>query len=404
MHTVPGINYLCTISVSERDNMGKEITENQIDFSVLSNMDLPAIEQATPLKLVSSKDQAEIKEDVIGEIESIEAFNVPDKVTPKEGDTEIPGIDLEEELDAVVDNPEVGATSTEEDISVVKGIAEWAKTQGILEYDTEKFQDTEDWLKEAFTGKVQKEVQAEVSAYKESLPGVIKDVLNNYEEGVPLDELIYSKSREIEYNGINEKILDENKDLQKRLVADWLANQDYTQEEIEDTIKKYDDSLLLDDQAKIALKKLKVFEQRYQANLVQAAEQNKKDQQTAFLKQLDSLEKEIMASEEIIPGIKTTPEERKKIFESYTKTDSKKETALIKALKSDPKAWFKITQFMVLMNGNLDSVKTKMVTEATNKVKSTVGGTFTDKKGSLDNINLSKIRKAVQLSKKQTKY
>ena len=40
--------------------------------------------------------------------------------------------------------------------------------------------------------------------------------------------------------------------------------------------------------------------------------------------------------------------------------DSSKKTPLVKAIESDPKAWFKITQFMVLMNGNLKDVEKKL--------------------------------------------
>jgi len=44
----------------------------------------------------------------------------------------------------------------------------------------------------------------------------------------------------------------------------------------------------------------------------------------------------------------------------------------MKALESDPQAWYKITQFMVLMNGNLKDVEKKLTTKATKKVKETV--------------------------------
>ncbi len=51
------------------------------------------------------------------------------------------------------------------------------------------------------------------------------------------------------------------------------------------------------------------------------------------------------------------------------------------------------------MNGNLESVKTSLKTEATKKVKETVN-TYQEQKGSLSKIDMSKVRKAIQLSKK----
>lgn len=383
--------------------MKKVGNTEQIDFSVLGNMEIPEIAQGGTVKLkpVSKEDADDIKEDIIGEVDSLESFNAGDsKETPAEAEpeTEVSSLNTPEDIEPPVEDTE---EPSNEEVSVIKGLAEWSKEQGILEYDPEKFEDSEDWLKSAFSEKVQKEVYSEVQKYKEELPGVIKDILNNYEEGVPLDEMIYSKSREIEYNGITESQLEESEEIQKRLVADWYANQDYDQDEIESKITKLKDAVLLEDEAKTALKKLKVFEARYQQELVQAVERNRKAEEKAFAERLANLEKEVMSSEEIIPGIKVTPEERKKIFEAYTKPDSKRDTALVKALRNDPKAWLKITQFMVLMNGDFESVKKNFKTEATKKVKETVN-TYQEPKGTLSKININKVKKAIELSKRKT--
>lgn len=377
--------------------MNKSENTDQIDFSVLGNMEIPEIAQSNAIKLkpVTKKEQDEIREDIIGEVESITDFETP---KDKEDTEEVDTTESDENIEPPVDDAPEDTENTE--VSVVKGIAEWAKEQGLLEYDPEKFEDNEEWLKTSFSEKVQKEVHSEVQKYKEELPGVVKEILNNYEDGVPLDELIFSKSREIEYKGITETQLEESEEIQKKLVSDWLSNQDYEPEEIENKITKLKDAVLLEDEAKTALKKLKVFEAKYQQQLVQTAENNRKAEEKAFIDRLQNLEKEVMSSEEIIPGVKITPEEKKKIFEAYTKPDSKRETALIKALKSDPKAWLKITQFMVLMNGNLDSVKKDLKTEATKKIKNTVQ-TYSEPTGTLSKINLTKVKKALELAKRK---
>jgi len=375
--------------------MKKEIDNTQIDFSVLGNMAIPEIE-TTPLKAVKKKEQEEIRQEAIGEADSIEDFEKAD--TKPEGET------TEETEEAELKEPseDTDDKTGNEEISAIKGLALWAKEKKLINFEDDKFEDTEEWLENTLSAKVQKDLQAEIQTYKETLPEVIKTVLNNYEEGVPLDELIFSKSREIEYNNITEKQLEDNKELQKRIVSDWLYNQDYTEEEVNDTIKKYEDSLLLDDQSKIALKKNKLFEQKYQEGLQKAAQEKRDVQKEKYLIAVKNLEKEILTSEEIIPGIKLSQEERKKIFEARTKTDAKGKTPLTKAIENDPKAWDKITQFMVLMNGNLDSVKTKLTTQATQKVKETVNA-IPAKNSTLEKINLTKIKKAIELSKRQTK-
>ena len=113
-------------------------------------------------------------------------------------------------------------------------------------------------------------------------------------------------------------------------------------------------------------------ESKYQEQLKADTERKKQEYQEHYIQTMKNIESDIMSSEEIIPGINLSKEEKKKIFEAYTKADSSKKTPLVKAIESDPKAWFKITQFMVLMNGNLKDVEKRLNTKATKKVKDTV--------------------------------
>ena len=238
--------------------------------------------------------------------------------------------------------------------------------------------------------------------WKESLPPAIKELINNYEEGVPLDEIIYSKSREIEYSQIDEKTLEEREDLQKKLIADWLVNQDYDDDEIKKRLGKLEENLMLEDEAKIALKKLKAYEAKYQENLKAEAKANKIAQEKAFQDQIKRIEEDITKSSEIIKGIQISKEEKKQLIDAYTKIDSKGKTALMKAIENDPQAWYKITQFMVLMNGDLSKVKTSATTEVTKKVKEAVN-TYKETPG-LGKLSspeaLKAMKKAVKLSQK----
>lgn len=350
--------------------------ENKLDFSALERLNMPPINiEAKDLESVEgqpllTKDEIEeAKETAIQEVNGIDEFSQAEDREDSEDSGET---SKEEQSEAETfeydDEDSEGNAGTDEESSVVQAVAEWAKAKGIFDYEADQFEDSEDWLE----NKLLEKSKSYADEWKESLPPIIKEVINNYEEGVPLDELIYSKSREMEYNSVDEEDLGKSDGLQKKLVADWLYTQDFSDEEIESKIKKYEDALILEDEAKTALKKLKAYEAKYQEQLKYDTERKKLAAQEQYNQTLKQIETDIMSSEEIIPGIQLSKEEKKKVYEAYTKQDSSRKTQLMKALESDPQAWYKITQFMVLMNGNLKDVEKKLTTKATKKVKETV--------------------------------
>lgn len=351
--------------------------ESKIDFSALERLNMPPINiEAKDLEavdgqpLLNKEEIEDAKESAIEEVNGIHEFSTTEEDTEDSEDNgeSAKKEQIEAETSNDVDEDSEGTEVNTEESSVISAVAEWAKAKGIFDYEPDQFEDSEDWLE----NKLLEKSKSYADEWKESLPPIIKEVINNYEEGVPLDELIYSKSREMEYYSVNEDDLGKSDGLQKKLVADWLYTQDFSDDEIESKIKKYEDALILEDEAKTALKKLKVYEAKYQEQLKYETERKKMAMQENYNQMLKQIESDIMSSEEIIPGIQLSKEEKKKVYDAYTKQDSSRKTQLMKALESDPQAWYKITQFMVLMNGNLKDVEKKLTTKATKKVKETV--------------------------------
>ena len=384
----------------------------KLDFSALEKLNLPPIDmKASDLEPVTSGslrglDKEEIiedaKESAIEEIENIDEFSTPSEASEV---SETDGEEKEEKKQTSQDSEdedledfESGQDSSEE-TSVVKAVAEWAKAKGLFDYEEDKFEDSEDWLETKLVEKSKEYTQEWV----DSLPPVIKEIISNYEEGVPLDELVYSKSREIEYNAVDENELEKSEGLQKKLVSDWLYTQEFSEEEIETKLKKYEDALILEDEAKTALKKLRVYESKYQEQLKFQTQQKQEAARQNYETYMKKIESDIMNSQEIIPDIPVSKEDRKKLYDAYTKADSKGDTALTRAIKSDPQAWYKITQFMVLMNGNLKNVEKSLQKKATEKLKKSVT-TYKETPG-LNKLTspaaLKAMKKALEKSKKQ---
>tara|TARA_R110000868_G_scaffold14414_2_gene67064 strand:+ start:54540 stop:55631 length:1092 start_codon:yes stop_codon:yes gene_type:complete len=363
------------------------MAEVKIDLSALENLNIPEIAfSADEETNLTDEDTQTIKNEVVDEINSLDEF-VGD--LPEETD--------ETTTETTQTTETTNTEQTNEEYSPVRALAEWAGEKGLFDFDPDKFEDTEEFLENKFKETIDKGV----TSYKENLPEEIHKLIDNYQEGVPLDELIYSKSREIEYKGIDEDKLSDNIELQKRLVAEWIANTDpeATNEEITKKIQKYEDSVLLEDEAKTALKKLQRFEEKYQESLVKEAKAAKIADKKRFDEQISNLEKQILSTEEFLPGIKLTKEERQKLFEVYTKTDSKGQTALMKKIAADPLANLKIAQLFGLYDGKLDTIKTKLKTTATQEIKKTVN---TYSEGSkLNKININKIREGMKMVKGQ---
>ena len=193
------------------------MTEKELNFEALEKLNMPAIPAEAfggeALPGLNEKQIEQVAEDTVTEVNSLEEFEKPAK--PAES-TSKPN---EEELELEEESQE--AAGEEPETSVVQGIAEWAKAKGLFDYKDEEFEDSEDFLEK----KLIEKSKSYNEEWKESLPPAIKELINNYEEGVPLDEIIYSKSREIEYSQIDEKTLEEREDLHKKLIADWLVNQ-----------------------------------------------------------------------------------------------------------------------------------------------------------------------------------
>lgn len=341
------------------------------DLSILDGMNIPEIKQeAAPINADDIKD---IKHDVITEVNSLadfmkdapaeiqEAANVNNKTEEKTPvSTESPEISEVQNTEVSQDEPE---------ITPIKALADWAKSEQLFDFKEEEFEDSTDFLKNKITEVAQSLADQKLAEYPEE----IHELAKNWKAGVPLDELIYSKSREIEYSQIKESELDENKELQKKLVTERLIETGYTEDQAAKKIKKYEDAAILDDEAKEALGWLVQFEKRYQEGLKNEAAQRQQASEANYQESLRKIENEILSYDEILPGIKESKENLKKIFEAYTKQDRGGKTALIKAIEKNPVlAWAKITKLLVLEDGKLDNIEKQLKTKVAQSTKEKV--------------------------------
>jgi hypothetical protein len=278
-------------------------------------------------------------------------------------------------------------TSNEEseESEIYKVFANTLKDEGVLSESTlEEFDGTIEGLMSAMG----KEIELEVTNYKESLPDVIKDLIDNYEEGVPLDRLIESKSRQIEYSNITEDSLEDNLDLQKQILKNNLLSKGIKEVKADKMIRTFEDTGDLFDEAKDALSELKEQTAEYEQQLKEQTKKHQEETKKRNAEIISGIEKTIDSTTEIVPGIKLTAKERKELFSMMTKpvgTDERGNpiNKVMQVRSQDPVKFDMILNEMLRLGafeGKWDKIVKTAKTEATKQLANVIqssGNKFT---------------------------
>lgn len=165
------------------------------------------------------------------------------------------------------DTVETEVTSTDSQYSF-KALASVLSEEGLIDFeDSAELEDTPEVLFNSIKNTVAKEVQT----YKDSIPEKAKQIIEFMEKGGSLDDYLNNAQKPFDIKNIDLTVESE----QEKVVREYLKLQDYSPEEIEDTIKDYSESLILEKQAKVAAKQIdKYFDKKEQALLEQAEIEN----------------------------------------------------------------------------------------------------------------------------------
>ena len=161
-----------------------------------------------------------------------------------------------------------------------------------------------------------REIQEGVEDYKSTLPQEIKDLIDNYEEGVPFDRILNVKSKQIELNNITEDALSTDKELQKNIVRQELEMRGYKDQEIEEMLIDFEDLAKLESKAKTSLGRLKQAYKEQQEEMKREVAEYNKQVEEKRKEQIATIQKTVFETEEIIPGVKLSKKEKEGIFKS----------------------------------------------------------------------------------------
>lgn len=326
--------------------------EKTLNLSVLEDMNIPEIKIDAP-EGVTEPEVIEPEGNTIREVESIE------ELTNTPSDT-----DEEEIVEVTTEENE------EQEEDSVKVIAKWQHELGIFDFNEEEYtksEDKEEYFKTKFIEKARQ-------LGTETLPDMIKDLADKYVEGVPLDELITSRSNQQRLDNIDDEAIKDNVPLQESLVAALLESQGYEEDEIKNKLEKYKDTLLLEDEAKTAVKKLRKAEVEYEAKLVKQAEIDRKANEDKARAELEGLRKSIQDTPSFIEGVEMNSEAKQKLYTGITKRDRDGLTEFERKMK-DKAVQMAVAQFVLQLDGKVDAVKRTVKSAEAAKLKEQVNTT-----------------------------
>jgi len=359
--------------------------EKELNLDVLKDLNIPEIKlDDVGTESTEEFEQEEFQNLNITEVESIESLGKPK--------------DENEETKEEIKEVKTEIEENQEETDPVKAIAEWQHNIGIFDFvqeDYDKYEDKEEYFKDKFIEKAK-------SLATETLPDVIKELVNNYSEGVPLDELINVKSNQQRLDNITDDVLKENADLQEDLVIALLQNQGYEEDEIKTKLEKYKDNLMMEDESKIALKKLKKQQAEYEADLIKTSKEQEVLNQKKAKENLDNLKKSIQESKSFIEGIELSTENKEKLFNGITKRDRDGLTEMDRKMQ-DKNVQLAVAQFVLQLDTKLDAVKRTAITQSVGKLKETVN-TSKEKKEKTVGVDMSIVREGLKRIKTSNKF
>lgn len=199
---------------------------------------------------------------------------------------------------------------------VLKTWADYFKeNELLLDSDLESFDGSMESLVTAFKERENRVGLEMVDDYKNQVPPLIKHLMDNWEEGVPLNELVNIKSNQIKYSAISDEKLEESVDTQKSVYAEYLRKTTKMSEaKIEKEITRLVDLDELKDESKEVLIELKKFEVEAEETLRKETKAEQERRKVENAKTVKNYEKVVSETKEIIPGLKLAEKEQKDVL------------------------------------------------------------------------------------------
>tara|TARA_R110001632_G_scaffold144723_3_gene261356 strand:- start:2644 stop:3801 length:1158 start_codon:yes stop_codon:yes gene_type:complete len=334
----------------------------------------------------------------IKEVEELPAEEEEPKVEDKveaEGDKDV---DSKEDKDTDADDDlekGIKAEDEEEEENAFRVFAEMQRENGIIDFEDDDFEESDEWLMSKISGTVDKKVED----YKDTMPLEIKYLLDNYEEGVPLTELMNMQSQEQVFESITSEQLESNEGLQKNLVKELLTRSGWSPERVQKKLQRYEDTGVLQEEAEDALASLVEGQKAEKEAYVQRQKKEKQNRVEAHDKWLTDLKGHIGEKEEIIPGFTMSPKDKEAVYKGITKLDKNGKNEIMRAREVDPEFDLKIAYLATVLKWDFSAFERQSTSKATKKlagvIKNTKKAGSRPSRGTSKSVDFGTMRKSI---------
>ena len=274
----------------------------------------------------------------------------------------------EEEVEDVVEEPqkEVEEESTEEETEEgeisFKPLVEALAEKGILTFNPEdEFEDSDEGLEKV----ISETIKTGIESYKETLPEVVQELTNYIELGGDPGTFLQAKANVTTLENVE---LD-SEDTQEKVVRAYLANQDWSEEDINEAIEDYKDSLILEKEAKRALTKLKKIAEKEESELVERQRQIEANRRKEYEDYISTVKTTITKSKDIA-GLPISEKDKQAFINYLTKADREGKTEYEKDLAKDYMNNSLALAYFKFKNFNFESIEKKAEQKVVKSLKS----------------------------------
>ncbi len=275
---------------------------------------------------------------------------------------------VEAEVETETTEAEIVEETAEVEQSPVKMISSFLKEEGIADFTDEEFRDDDKFIAEVVGRTIDKKSAEGIQAYKDELPAEIKALIESYEDGVPLGQLLESEQKTYELSVITPEKIKEDSRLQEDLVESYMLSTGWSKEETNDRIKELQDAGIIEKEAIRAHGKLVQLEKANKDNALLEVKNSKLEAQKKYENTVKQLQTTINNKKEFFENIATNDNEKKQVFDAITKYD-KTGRNKISQLLADPEMYLKTAYFLEVLKGDLSKIKTTATTAAVNGLK-----------------------------------
>jgi len=252
--------------------------------------------------------------------------------------------------------------SSEDEVSQLGVIANFLKEEGIVDYDEEEYEDSE----EGFQKVIQNEIKKGIEKYKNDLDPLAQEFIEYVDKGGDPQKFVKATS-DVDFSKIDTKMIDGKENLQKQLVAELMRREGFSQDEILSDVQDFVDGGLIGKRANRALSKLKQMQTNDRKTLLkdqETAANNKEAEHKTFL---SSLKEDIEAREEIA-GF-NVGKKKKDFYDYITKPDRKTgKTRLVMDSEADSDSQLKMA-WLYYNKFDFTKIEKKARTKATSSLK-----------------------------------